>query len=201
VLGHFLDHGQPPTRQILRAAASALGLDPSQALRALDQADLIHLGAATTGDTDDAGSEADLVGVACPLSGAPTAHRVRLAGGPAVFAMCCAIDALGIPLMIGRDALIDSTDAHAGAPIHVSAELRADGWHWTWEPAASVVLVAWTSSSGPSQCCSCPYINFYIHPDHARADLAAHSPVQGVVFNQADAVRVAGRNFGPLLHD
>ncbi|MFE4416059.1 organomercurial lyase [Streptomyces sp. NPDC056821] len=39
----------------------------------------------------------------------PTAHRVRLASGIEVSAMC-AIDTLGIPDMLGPDVVITSTD-------------------------------------------------------------------------------------------
>src|SRR5262249_58871257 len=43
-----------------------------------------------------------VVAVAYPFSGMPTRQQVELDGFPAVYAMC-AIDALGIPAMAGRD--------------------------------------------------------------------------------------------------
>lgn len=52
------------------------------------------------------------VGVAYPFSRRPSGHLVQLDRGPAVWAMC-AIDALGIPVMTGRDAAIVSADPAA----------------------------------------------------------------------------------------
>src|SRR5215831_684656 len=44
---------------------------------------------------------------AYPFSNEPTSHRVQLANGPQVYAMC-AIDALGMPFMLKKDAKIRS---------------------------------------------------------------------------------------------
>jgi alkylmercury lyase len=88
VLRRFLDTGAPPTARWIRQAAADRGLDAA-ALDQLDAADAVHL---VNG----------VVAVAYPLSGTPTPHRVRLDGLPAVYAMC-AIDALGLPAMAGRD--------------------------------------------------------------------------------------------------
>ena len=49
--------------------------------------------------------EGRVVAVAYPFSGRPTRQQVELDGFPAVYAMC-AIDALGIPAMAGRDGRI-----------------------------------------------------------------------------------------------
>jgi len=61
---------------------------------------------------------------AYPFSGTPTAHRVHLEATreePAVelYAMC-AIDALGIPLMLRRAATITSADGLTGEPVQVT---------------------------------------------------------------------------------
>ena len=42
-----------------------------------------------------------------------SAHRVQITGGPALAANC-AMDAHGVPAMLGRDAEIHSTDPHNG---------------------------------------------------------------------------------------
>jgi hypothetical protein len=68
--------GAPDAAVVARRAAE-LGLDPEAALAALAAADLVHTDPAT-------GS----ISIAYPFSGRPTPHRVELAGGPAVFAMC-----------------------------------------------------------------------------------------------------------------
>lgn len=58
----------------------------------------------------------------------PTAHRVELDGLPAVWAMC-AIDALGLPAMAGRDGRITSADPADGTPIEVTVRDRHPA-HW-----------------------------------------------------------------------
>jgi hypothetical protein len=68
-----------------------------------------------------------IVAVAYPFSGTPTPHRVELDGLPAVYAMC-AIDALGLPAMTGRDGRITSADPADGTPIEVT--VRGGGWSW-----------------------------------------------------------------------
>ena len=109
--------GAPDAAVVARRAAE-LGLDPEAALAALAAlaaADLVHTDPAT-------GS----ISIAYPFSGRPTPHRVELAGGPTVSAMC-ALDALGIPQMTRRDARISSTDPTSGQQIAVDDQLRATG--------------------------------------------------------------------------
>jgi alkylmercury lyase len=105
VLRRFLAFGAPPTARWVRQAAAGLGLDAS-ALDALAAADTVHV---VNG----------VVAVAYPFSGTPTPHRVRLDGLPAVYTMC-AIDALGLPAMAGRDGQISSADPHEGTPVEVT---------------------------------------------------------------------------------
>ena len=59
--------------------------------------------------------------MAYPFSGSPTRQQVELAGFPAVWAMC-AIDALGVPVMAGRDGRIAAVDPRDGAPVVVSVK-------------------------------------------------------------------------------
>src|SRR6266545_2098105 len=98
LLGRFLTEAGPPDQAAVAGIAAELGLDPRKALAALAAADVVHAEEAT-----------GTIRVAYPFSGRPTAHRVRLARGPGVDALC-ALDALGIPQMTGRDARISSTD-------------------------------------------------------------------------------------------
>jgi hypothetical protein len=59
-------------------------------LAELDREDFLTLGAGGT------------IRAAYPFSATQTPHRVRIAGGAEVWSMC-AIDALGIPAMLGRE--------------------------------------------------------------------------------------------------
>src|SRR6266567_7821242 len=106
VLRRFLEAGAPPTVRWLRQAAADAGLDAST-VDELAAADAVHVANG-------------VVAVAYPFSGTPTPHRVALDGLPAVYAMC-AIDALGLPAMTGRDGQITSADPHARTPTGVTA--------------------------------------------------------------------------------
>jgi hypothetical protein len=102
LLKAFVTGTGAPDAAVVARQATELGLDPEAALAALGAADLVHTDPAT-------GS----ISIAYPFSGRPTPHRVELAGGPAVFAMC-AVDALGIPQMLRRDGRISSVDPASG---------------------------------------------------------------------------------------
>jgi hypothetical protein len=99
-LRQFLATGIPPAAAWITDTAASLGLDAS-ALADLKAADLVR-----TAD--------GMVTIAYPFSGTPTRQRVVLDEFPAVYAMC-AIDALGIPAMTGRDGRITATDPHDDA--------------------------------------------------------------------------------------
>ncbi len=109
LLGSFLTELGPPAHGEMAEVAAELDLDVQAAQVAL-AADTIHTDPAT-----------GRVTVADPFSGRPTPHRVELADGAAVQAMC-ALDALGIPPMTRRDGQITSTDPTSGQPI--TAEVR-----------------------------------------------------------------------------
>ncbi|MGH3448839.1 MAG: organomercurial lyase, partial [Nocardioidaceae bacterium] len=167
VLSYFLQSGHGPGWEWLRGRASGLDLEPQQAVGMLEVADLMHR------DHHD-----DVVVVAYPFSGVQTRHRVELDGTAPVWAMC-AVDALGIPLMTGHDGVIESADPTSGEPVRIGF---ADG-RWSWSPDSTIVLSARGGEAGPSSCCSCPHINFHTHPDHARAYLADHPALAGLMLD------------------
>ena len=184
VLRHFLTNGDPPDRNWMQQQARAIGLDPHSANRQLTAADLVHVG----GD--------GAVLVAYPFSGVPSAHRVQLADGPAVWAMC-AIDALGIPQMADRDATIIATDPSTGDEVRVETHAG----RWRWAPATTTVLVAQTGANGPSAACTCGHVNFYGRAEIAQAYLDEHPELTGRVLDASAAVELAGQVFGALLHN
>lgn len=184
ILTCFLDTGSPPGQTWLQREAEALGLDPRSACAELAEADLVHL--------DQAGS----VSVAYPFSAVPSGHRVQLADGPSVWAMC-AIDALGIPQMAGRDATITATDPHSGEPVRV--EVTAGEWRWS--PTSTSVLVALADTGDASALCACPHVNFHTSPNHAQAYLAQHPELTDeLLLAQHPAIEYAHAAFGALLH-
>jgi alkylmercury lyase len=185
MLRFFLDHGAPPQRSWLHEQASQLGADLDDARARLAAGDLAHLDADGT------------VQVAYPFSGVPSGHLVQPAGAAPVWAMC-AIDALGIPLMAGRDATITATDPHTDEPIRI----EISGGQWRWDPPSIVVLMAHrTPDSGPAAQCACPHVNFYTSPAHAHAYLEGHPELSGQrLLGRQAAIQLARHVFGALLH-
>jgi alkylmercury lyase len=189
VLRRFLDAGTAPDLSWLRQAARELGLGDS-AVAGLEAADLVHL-------------DGGVVAVAYPFSGTPTRQQVELDGFPAVYAMC-AIDALGIPAMTGRDGRIAAADPRDGTPVVVSVKGAGgtDEGTWTWTPAGSVVVSGQLRDCG-TDCASwevmCPNTTFHASRDSARAYLAARSDLDGHVLDQDAAVETGRRFFGSLL--
>ena len=187
LLRAFVTGGGPPNAATAGRLAAEVELDPRAALAALAAIDLVHTDPAT-----------GTISVAYPFSGRPTAYRVELDGGPAVFAMC-AIDALGIPQMLDRDAHISSIDPVSGQPITVEVN---DGV-WRFVPVTTVVLdgrsTGGDAGSSVADCC-CPHINFHIDREAADAYRRTRPGMTAMLFDQAEAVQAAGRAFGPLLN-
>jgi hypothetical protein len=179
ILRAFLTTGQAPHHDDLPLGDRGGRED---AFRQLSDVDLVQLGA-----------DGHVV-VAYPFSSQPTGHTVQLDDGPEMNAMC-AIDALGIPLMTGHDAVIASADPSDGQPIRI--ERRGGAWQWT--PTDTAVLLAQSSGHGPAADCLCPAITF--HTSHRRAEdqLRGRPELTGVVLDQAHAVEVARESFGALL--
>ncbi len=166
VLRRFLQTGNPPATGWIAGAAARLGLTDS-AVAELEAADLVH---AANG----------VVSVAYPFSGTPTRQQVELDNFPAVYAMC-AIDALGIPAMTGRDGRITAADPRDGAPVVVFGSIRDCG-----------------TDCGPWEV-MCPSTTFHASRDSAQAYLAARGDIDGQILDQDAAVERGRRNFGPLL--
>ena len=166
-----------------RQAAAEHGLDDS-AVGELDAADLVHVANG-------------VVSVAYPFSGTPTRQQVELDGLPAAYSMC-AIDALGMPAMAGRDGRITATDPRDGAPVVVSVR----GGTWNWTPAEAVVVYGRTADCGTdceSRDVMCPNTTFHASRDSAQAYLAGRGDIDGEILDQEAAVELGRRIFGPLL--
>jgi hypothetical protein len=110
----------------------------------------------------------------------------------------CAIDALGLPFMAGRDGRITSADPHDGAPIVVSVRNGT----WSWTPAGTVVVMARATDCG-TDCGSfevtCPNTVFHASRESAQASLAGRGDLDADILDQQGAVEGGRLNFGPLL--
>lgn len=182
ILRHFAATGAAPDPQTLQPVATGAGRSATEVLAELADEDFLTL--------DEAGN----IRAAYPFSATPTRHRVRLESGVEVWSMC-AIDALGIPAMLGQDAVISSTDPVTGDPITVTST----GDTMQWEPASAMVFVGQRPGGGPAASACCDALNFFTDAGNARAWTSQHPDVPGRVVDQPDAERIGQQTFGPLL--
>lgn len=168
-------------RDDLRAVAADLPIDLGDALGILGDVDLVHLSA--DGEVD----------VAYPFSGRSTAHTVRIEGRPVLTAMC-ALDAIGIPLMAGKDGTVESVDP-AGGPITV----RRQGDAWIWQPRSAVIVIGRSQTCGTLADTACQTMTFHADAVAAQAHLDSHPLLHGTILDQAAAVDLAAKEFGWLL--
>ncbi|MFC5170624.1 organomercurial lyase (plasmid) [Streptomyces sp. Q6] len=182
VLRHFAATGIAPEPGELATAAASTGRTAGQVLEDLAREDFLTL------------DEQGRIRAAYPFSAVPTRHRVRIEGGAEVWSMC-AIDALGIPPMLGRDAVITSLDPVTEEAVTVTA----DGGLMTWEPADAVVFVGQRPGGGPAATTCCDALNFFTSDNAARTWAKEHPSVPGRIVGQQDAEKLAAQTFGPLL--
>jgi hypothetical protein len=109
----------------------------------------------------------------------------------------CAIDALGIAAMLGRDTRIESVDVTTGQPIIITTT----SGHTGWEPTGAVVLIGADAAGGPSADCCCDYLNFFTDQAAAEAWTRSNPGVPGQILNQTQtqAEDLGTRLFQPLL--
>ncbi|WP_240617226.1 organomercurial lyase MerB [Nocardioides speluncae] len=185
VLRHFARTGRAPSLADLEPATAGSDRSTRDVLSALHDADALRLGI-----------DGDIV-VAYPFSATPTRHRVRVESGAEVYAMC-AIDALGISAMLGRDTLITSVDPVTGETITVTMTAAAGG---TWSPAAAVAFIGASAECGPSADCCCDYLNLFVDRASAAEWIAKHPDIPGEVLTQPEAEHLGASLFGSLLND
>lgn len=152
ILESFAASGRSPSLEDIRERFGLTTLGEAEArVAALELIGAIHRNPGDTAITH-----------AYPFSNEPTAHRVRLAGGPAVYSMC-AIDALGMPFMLRRDA--DIVSRCAGCEVDVRIEVRGREIV-RQEPADIVVWLAERREDCVAATDLCPDLNFFCSPDH-----------------------------------
>ncbi|WP_331753325.1 alkylmercury lyase family protein (plasmid) [Streptomyces sp. NBC_00637] len=182
VLRYFATTGTAPEPQSLHAGAAGTGRSIEGVLAELADEDFLTL--------DDAGR----IRAAYPFSAVPTRHRVRIADQVEVWSMC-AIDALGIPAMLGQDVVISSTDPVTDESVTVTSTAGT----MRWEPRDAVVVVGQRPGGGPAATACCDALNFFTCAETARAWLGRQPDVSGRMVAQAQAERIARQTFGPVL--
>jgi hypothetical protein len=206
ILRRFPARGGPPDHTQLRQLARRFAVPLAATLADMAAQDLIQLDATTGG-----------IRAAYPFSGLPTPHRVLLApdaqevAEQQVFAMC-ALDALGIPLMLHRAATILSEDALTHMPIQVTIEpaghgplTSLDGWRARWDPVGMVIFArdATHEHEHDGGCAAagtcCPVTNFFTQEAHAQQWAQLHPVSDGIVLTPVEALHRAQALFGGVL--
>jgi Alkylmercury lyase len=183
ILGRFSD-GQRPDAIAVRETASRLGLEPGDALDKLAREDLVHCDAST----------GEIV-VAYPFSGRPTPHRVRIGERSEVDAMC-AIDALGIPFMLGEPTETVSRDPRTAEEVRVWVD---PGGAVRWEPEGAAVFAGSDRDEGPASAVCCSFVNFFASRENAERYLRETPGVRGEVLSIPEAVEAGRTVFGEVL--
>lgn len=187
LLHAFLTLGRAPTVAELQELAHAAGGNVAALLSELVLQDVIQR------DTDGT------IRAAYPFSGRPTEHQVHLEGRPPLFAMC-AIDALGLPFMVGQAARIVTRD-----PVD---DTRIEMWidpttgEQVWQPEDTVVLADQRPKHPmiAADCC-CPLIKAFASRAQAEAWQHAHPEAAVRLLTQEAAIVEARTLFEHLLDE
>ncbi len=186
ILRAFATSGTSPTVDDIILLLPGLGRqDINRICRRLGEKDLIVWGEAE-----------QRVESAYPFSGLPTNHTVHLKGGPKVFALC-AVDALGIPLMLGQAADVVSRCAHCHRPVEIAVVPDGLGQYGpresvVWFPLAEDVCCPVAESR-------CPDINFFCSAEHRDSWWQAKGGPVGIGLTMTEAFEAGREIFGSLL--
>jgi alkylmercury lyase len=130
-----------------------------------------------------------------PFSSRPTTHTVVLDDGTSLHAMC-AVDALGIPIMLRRAGVIDTKDPASGAPIRIQLDASGEA---VAQPADAVVVCAVGRGPGPLSSLCCPLVNTFESRATAQGFLDSRPELSGAILSVSDAVACGAAVFGGVL--
>ncbi len=187
ILETFATTGHAPTLEDIQAKLRLTSVEEAEALIAeLEEKGCVHRKA---GDRT--------VTHAYPFSNEPTEHRVHLAGGPQVYAMC-AVDALGMPFMLKRDAEIQSRCPHCQTEVtvhiqHEEVTHQSPPGLVVWFPPVQGKCVAATDL--------CPSVNFFCSAAHLDQWRAAPPKKYGEMLTLEQALIGGRKTFEPLLQE
>lgn len=134
---------------------------------------------------------------AYPFADCDTCHRVSLVGR--AFNAMCAVDALGIGAMYGRDIEIDSRCGKCGVPIRVTTRNRGRALADV-EPRSAVVWLGGRYEGGCAASSLCAVTAFFCAQDHLdvwRRTREADEP--GFRLTIDEALEAGRAIFGPSL--
>jgi hypothetical protein len=183
ILDQFVASGGPVSFETV--AALLREQDParlSQAIARLDEKDLILVAD-------------EQVTLAYPFSGTPTAFKVVMPDGRERYAIC-AIDALGIPAMLGKPVTIRSRCHHCGAPLEIPTSPEG--------PIGNADVIVWVGERDTRKkaCASfCLTLNFFSSEAHLQSWRETHHGSPGAAAVLEEAFRVGAKIFGELLRE
>ncbi len=184
LLQDFARMGQPPA---LETMANELNLSSQIIQGALD---VLEAGGSIYRDP-----ETREILAAYPFSAKPTDHIVRFEDGHWVYSMC-AIDALGMPVMLYLDATIESRCSHCGRAIGIA--IKNNGLA-EFSPQETRVWYVQADACCIAALEQCPSINFFCSAEHLDAWRTVHSDVKGMPLTMDEAFEYGKRIFGNLL--
>lgn len=175
--------GAQPSSVDVEAAARSADLDARSALRRMVELDLMQL--------DDDG----VIDCAYRFSAHATTHAVILDDTTALHAMC-AVDALGIPVMLHRGGVIKTRDPGSGAPIQIHVDASGGA---AAEPHGAVVLCAIATGAGSLSSLCCPLVNTFEVRTTAEQFLLGRPELTSTVLSLPDAAACGATVFGGVL--
>ena len=183
ILRSFASSHRPSLDDITGAAREPDVHDVEGALRHMVEFDLIQ--------RDTAG----MITCAYPFSAVPTNHVVTLDNGVRFYSMC-AVDALGVPAMLGTGGVISTSDPISDVSIAIAIDAAGDAHS---DPSGAVVLCAVANGSGPLSSLCCPLVNTFESEASAAAFLEMHPELQGPILTIPDAVACGEAVFRGVL--
>ena len=184
ILEHYGATARPPSE---REMSSATGLAPGalrNVLAGLEAPrDMVLL-------DDDGG-----VAGAYPFTEDDTAHRVTLDGR--TINTMCAIDALGVGAMYGRDVVIASRCLECGGPIHVETHDCGRALK-RYTPARTVVWLGTGYAGGCAAKSACRSMAFFCSDDHL-ASWRKDGGAGGFRLSIDEGLQAGRASFQPLL--
>lgn len=108
----------------------------------------------------------------------------------------CAVDALGIPFMVGEPAEIVSRDPLTGEEVWARIDPGDGVW---WEPHPAVVLSAGSAEAGSTASARCRFVNFFASAESAARFLDERPGLEGTVLSLPEAAEAGRAVFGGLL--
>lgn len=186
ILEGFVETSRAPSLSSLSATTGVKSDRLLLKLNDLKERDLIVLsesGEAVTG--------------AYPFTESSTEHRVHL--DSQVLNAMCAIDALGVGAMVGKDVTIESSCRACAAPVHVETAHRGTALD-AYIPESAVVWIGDQYAGGCGATSLCTTIAFFCSDEHLLSWRdSAGSGIAGHRLSVDEAHQIGRAVFGPML--